>query len=82
MDLGFIAFAAAEAAETAHETDVHSNTPFYVLGLAAAGWAVVLSALGLTQPDFPRNAGGQRVVMAISVVLVAAAIGAAITTAG
>ena len=53
---------------------------FYVLGGAAAVWAVVLTALGLTNARFPGNRGGQRIVILISVALVALAIGSAVTT--
>ncbi|HEX4110300.1 MAG TPA: hypothetical protein VHX88_19375, partial [Solirubrobacteraceae bacterium] len=58
-----------------------SKAPFYIVGGAFAVWAVVLGAIGLTNPDFPGNLGGQRVVMGISVLLMAGAIGSAIATA-
>lgn len=53
---------------------------FYVLGGALAVWAVVLTALGLSSARFPGNRGGERIVIAISAVLVVLAIGAATTT--
>jgi membrane protein implicated in regulation of membrane protease activity len=59
---------------------VLATTEFYVAGGVLAGWAVVLTALGMLNPKFPGNLGGQRVVIAISAVLVVLAIGAAVTT--
>jgi hypothetical protein len=57
-----------------------SKVPFYIAGLILAGWAVVLAGIGLTRPEFPYNARGQRGVIAISFVLVVAALAAAILT--
>jgi plastocyanin len=56
-------------------------TAFHVLGGLLALWAVVVTALGVTRPDFPGKGSGQRIVMAISVVLVAGAVASAILTA-
>lgn len=67
-------FALHVAAET-------SKVPFYIAGLLLAGWAVVLSVVGLTQPTFPSGPQGQRGVIAISAVLVVAAVAMAIVTA-
>ena len=58
-----------------------SKVPFYVAGGLLVTWAVVLAAVGLTQPEFPYNKTGQRGVMLISVILAGAAIGTAIATA-
>jgi uncharacterized membrane protein YcjF (UPF0283 family) len=55
-----------------------SKTPFYVMGGVLAGWAVVLSAIGLTSPSFPRSQGTTRAVMGVSAVLVGAAMVAAV----
>jgi hypothetical protein len=60
--------------------DEPSKTPFYILGGAAAVWAVVLFAVGMRSRDFPGSDGAQRAVMAISVVLVAAAMASAVLT--
>ena len=57
-----------------------SKVPFYIAGGLLAVWAVVLSWLGLTRPDFPFGQRGQRGVMSISFVLVVIAVGAAIGT--
>jgi plastocyanin len=56
-------------------------TAFHVVGGLLALWALIVSALGVTRPDFPGKGAGQKVVMAISAVLVAGAIGTAIGTA-
>lgn len=64
---------AAEAAEP-------SKTPFYLLGGVLAAWAVVLSAIGLARPAFPGNGAVARGVMALSALLVAAAMVAAVAT--
>ena len=56
-------------------------TAFHVVGIVLAVWALVVTALGVTRPDFPGKGSGQRVVMGISALLVAGAIGTAIGTA-
>ncbi len=53
---------------------------FHVLGGLLAVWALVVSFLGVTREGFPGSKGSERVVSAISVVLVVMAIGAAIIT--
>ena len=58
-----------------------SRVPWYVAGAALAIWAVVLAWIGLSRPEFPYNLSGQRVVIAISLVLVVIALAAAILTA-
>ena len=64
------------AAETAEE---HGDaTPFYVAGGLAAAWAVLLFAVGMRSETFPASAGAQRGVIAVSVLLVAAAMAAAV----
>jgi hypothetical protein len=57
-----------------------SKVPWFIFGGAAAAWAVILSAIGLRNPDFPGNDGGARIVMLISFVLVVAAMTAAVAT--
>jgi hypothetical protein len=51
---------------------------FYVAGGILAGWAFLVSVLGVVREDFPATPGATRLVGAISVVLVVAAIGTAI----
>jgi hypothetical protein len=65
---------AAEKAE-------HSKTAFYLCGGLLAAWAVALGVIGLRSPDFPGNAGAARGVMAISAVLMLAAMTTAVITA-
>ncbi|MEA2474821.1 MAG: hypothetical protein QOE06_2736 [Thermoleophilaceae bacterium] len=55
-------------------------TAYHGLGIALASWAVLVAVLGFSSSRFPGNEGGQRAVMAISVLLVAGTIGAAIAT--
>ena len=55
-------------------------TAFHVVGIILAVWALVVTALGVMRHDFPGKGAGQTVVMAISGVLVVAAIGTAIAT--
>jgi hypothetical protein len=53
--------------------------PFWIVGGAAALWAVVLTfGIGLRREDFPRSDREARTVMLISAVLVVAAIGTAV----
>jgi hypothetical protein len=59
-----------------------SKTLFYVFGGLLAVWAVVVSFVGLRAPaTFPGSAGRRAGVMAISAVLVLAAMAAAVITA-
>ncbi|MBN1527936.1 MAG: hypothetical protein JW895_02680 [Thermoleophilaceae bacterium] len=53
---------------------------FHVCGIVLAAWAVIVSFLGITRESFPGNDGSARIVGAISVILVVAAIGTAIYT--
>ena len=57
-----------------------SKVPFYIAGGVLAVWAVVLAALGLSQPEFPKNLGGERAVIGISLVLAVLAIAMAVKT--
>jgi len=57
-----------------------SKTPFYIAGGVLAVWAVVLAGLGLTRPAFPFGVRGQRIVILLGLLLVAIAIGSAVTT--
>jgi hypothetical protein len=72
--LGFLLLAAEEAAEP-------SKTPFYIAGGLFAAWAIVLFVFGMRTPGFPENQGVARGVMAVSVVLMAAAMATAVITA-
>jgi hypothetical protein len=57
-----------------------SKVPFYIAGGALACWAVLLAAMGLRQPEFPKNLGGERAVIGISLVLAVVAIAMAVKT--
>jgi hypothetical protein len=51
---------------------------FYVIGSVLAGWALLVSCLGVVRKDFPGSAVAERTVALVSVALVAGAIGAAV----
>jgi plastocyanin len=55
-------------------------TAFHAVGIALALWALIVTALGVTREDFPGKGNGQRIVMAISAILVVGAIATAIGT--
>ena len=57
-----------------------SKTAWYVAGGALALWAVIVAAIGITQPEFPGKGPGRAVVMTISVLLVATAMAMAVIT--
>jgi|SRR5947208_7503730 len=60
-----------------------SKVPFYVAGGVLVLWALTVSAgLGLRRAAFPFTLGGERVVIAISVVLVLTAVSMAVITSG
>ncbi len=66
--------AAAEAAGE-HAAEEHkSEVPFFVAGLLFAAWAVAISVYGFKNPDFPTTGAAARGVMAVSAVLMAAAV--------
>jgi hypothetical protein len=68
------------ASEAAAEEET-SKTAFYILGGAAAAWAIVLFAVGMRSESFPGSRGAQRGVIAISVLLVLGAMASAVLTA-
>jgi plastocyanin len=60
-----------------------SKVPFYIAGGLLVAWALIVSlGLGLRRTDFPGSLAGQRAVMAISAVLVIAAVATAVITSG
>jgi len=60
-----------------------SKTPFFVAGGVLVAWALFVSlGLGMRLPKFPGNLGGQRIVSAITAVLVLAAVSTAVITSG
>jgi plastocyanin len=60
-----------------------NRTAFYIFAGALACWAVIVSVgLGLRTPDFPSDAGGQRLVILVSAVLVVGTMASGIITSG
>jgi hypothetical protein len=54
---------------------------FHVCGILFAGWALIVSFLGIRRENFPRSEGAARAIGTVSVLLAAAAIGSGIYTA-
>ncbi len=58
-----------------------SKVAFYVAGGILVVWALTLSlGLGMRKPDFPGSLAGQRIVVAVTAVLVLAAVSTAVLT--
>jgi hypothetical protein len=70
----FLLLAAAEAEEK-------SKVPFFICGGLFACWAIVLFAVGMRSRTFPGGQGAERGVIAVSVVLMVAAMATAVITA-
>jgi hypothetical protein len=58
-----------------------SKTAFYICGGLLAVWAVVLSGIGMASATFPATVTAKRGVIALTAVLVAAAMATAVITA-
>jgi hypothetical protein len=56
--------------------------PYYIFGIALAAWAVVVAALGIKFGSFPGGRGGERLVIALTALLVAGTLGSAIFLSG
>jgi hypothetical protein len=57
-----------------------ADTFHVALGIAGGAlvlWAVLIAGIGLSRPQFPGGAGGQRAVIAVTVVLAAVVMGVA-----
>jgi uncharacterized membrane protein YecN with MAPEG domain len=65
----------------AAEAEEKSKVPFFICGGALACWAIVMFAVGMRSTTFPGGESGQRGVIAVSVVLVVAAMATAVITA-
>ena len=74
MPLALLLQVAAEEAEK-------SKVPFFVAGGLFAVWAIVLFAVGMRTQTFPGGQSGERTVIAVSVVLMVAAMATAVITA-
>jgi uncharacterized cupredoxin-like copper-binding protein len=60
-----------------------NKVPFYIAGGVLVVWALIVSlGLGLRRPDFPGTKAGERMVIAVTIVLVLVAVGAAVITSG
>jgi plastocyanin len=60
-----------------------SKVPFYIAGGALVVWALIVSlGLGLRRPNFPSNLQAERATIAVTVVLVLAAVSTAVLTSG
>ena len=57
------------------------KAPFAIAGAVFVLWAALIAGIGLARPRFPGGAGGQRAVMALTVVLTVIVMGVAVTTA-
>jgi hypothetical protein len=73
MLLALVLAVAEEAAEP-------SKTPFYLAGGALAAWAVLLGAGGLARAELPGGQAGERGIIGITALLVAATLVAAVAT--
>jgi plastocyanin len=60
-----------------------SRVPFYIAGGVLVAWALIVSiGIGMRRPDFPGSQSGERLLIAVSVVLVIATASTAVLTAG
>jgi hypothetical protein len=67
--------------QAAAEESEPSKVPFFIAGGAFAVWAVVMFVVGMRSESFPGGQSGERGVIAVSVVLMAAAMATAVITA-
>jgi plastocyanin len=84
---GCVSLARGMLAATVHLVPVlaaeKSKVPFYIAGGALVAWALIVSVvIGMRVPSFPRTVAAERTVMAVSVVLVLAAVSMAVVTSG
>jgi hypothetical protein len=73
--------AAAEAGAEHAEEHHKSEAPFFIAGGLWALFAVIVSVIGFTRPEFPSSAGAARGVMMASVVFMLGAASTAIYVA-
>lgn len=60
-----------------------SKVPFYIAGGLLVCWALLVSVgIGLRRPSFPSDATGERLLIAITALLVVAATATAVATSG
>jgi hypothetical protein len=77
MDLAFLLAAAEHAAQEHHKSEL----PFFLAGGLLVTFAIVISVIGFKRPDFPADEQAARGVMALSVALMAGALGSAVYVA-
>lgn len=63
------------------EPTEHSETLFFVMGIALAVWATIIGVLGFRLETFPPSKGGQRLLMLITTLLVLATTSSAVIVA-
>jgi len=73
MPLALLQVAAEEAEK--------SKVPFFIAGGLFAVWAIVLFVVGMRSQTFPDGQRGERTVIAVSLVLMLAAMATAVITA-
>ena len=67
--------------QAAAEEPEPSKVPFFLAGGLFALWAIVMFAVGMRRETFPGGQRGERGVIAVSVVLMLAAMATAVITA-
>ena len=67
--------------QIAAEQAEKSKVPFFIAGGLFAAWAIVLFLVGMRTQAFPGGQSGQRGVLAVSVLLMLAAMATAVITA-
>jgi hypothetical protein len=77
MDLSFLLAAAEHATEEHHKSEL----PFFLAGSLLVAFAIIISVVGFKKPEFPANEQAARGVMALSIALVAGALGTGIYVA-
>jgi hypothetical protein len=60
-----------------------SKVPFYIAGGLLVGWALLVSVgIGVRRPSFPKDRGGERLLITITALLVVGATAMAVATSG
>jgi hypothetical protein len=67
--------------QAAAEESEPSKVPFFICGGLFAVWAIVIFAVGMRNGSFPGGQSGERGVLAVSTVLMVAAMATAVITA-
>ena len=67
--------------QVAAEEAEPSKVPFFLAGGALAAWAIVLFAIGMRSESFPGSQTAERGVIAVSALLMVAAMATAVITA-